>query len=265
MSTPMPATDPEPAAGAEQAAASDPAPTINGWHRLKVVLVSRPGRGQLVIALLCALLGFGIVLQVQAVRTDEVLASARPEDLVQLLDSLDQRNTRLDAELTELRGVRDRLVSGQDSDRAAAQERAARQTELGILAGTLPAVGPGVVVTMTGPVSATLLLDTVQELRDAGAEAIQIDDVRVVAQTAFVARTDGGADVDGTVVGASGKQVVVLAIGEPSTLSSALAIPGGVVDSAASDRVTVVIDERDRVVVDALRPLKAPDYARSGS
>jgi len=245
--------------------ASDPARTTSGWHRLRVVLVARPGRGQLVIALLCALLGFGIVLQVQAVRTDEVLATARPEDLVQLLDSLDQRNTRLNAELTDLRGLRDSLVSGQDSERAAAAELAARQTELGILAGTLRADGPGVVITMTGPVTASLLLDTVQELRDAGAEAIQIDKVRVVAQTAFVARSGGGATVDGKEVGGAAKQVVVQAIGEASTLASSLRIPGGVVDSARTDRVSVSIDEREQVAVEALRPLRAPDYARSGS
>ena len=56
---------------------------------------------------------------------------------------------------------------------------------LGILAGTVAAEGPGIVVTIDGVDDAALLLDTVQELRDAGAEAIQLGDVRVVASTYF--------------------------------------------------------------------------------
>jgi len=242
-----------------------PSSSTSGWHRLRVVLLARPGRGQLVIAVLCALLGFGIVLQVRAVRTEEVLASARPQDLVQLLDSLDQRNERLDSELSDLRTLRDKLVSGQDSERAAAAERAARQTELGILAGTLPAVGPGVVVRMTGPVSADLLLGTVQELRDAGAEAIQINSVRVVASTAFVPKAGGGALVDGTSVSGPTGTVTISAIGQSTTLASSLQIPGGVVDTAAADQVKVSVRQQDTVKVNALRPLKAPDYARNGS
>jgi uncharacterized protein YlxW (UPF0749 family) len=255
------------AAGDEQAVATptDPTPDDSAWRRLRAGLIARPGRDQLVIAVLCALLGFGIFAQVRSVRTDEVLATARPEDLVQLLDSLDQRNQRLDDELTTLTALRERLVTGQDSQRAAAAARRARDNELGILAGTVPAVGPGVVIRMSGPVSASLLLDTVQELRDAGAEAIQIDGVRVVAQTAFVPGARGGVDVDSTTVGAGGGDVVVKAIGDPTTLSSSLRIPGGVVDTAGSDGVKVTIAPSNRVLVDALRPLKAPGYARNGS
>ena len=63
---------------------------------------------------------------------------------------------------------------------------------LGILAGTVPATGPGVTITIDDPdgaVTRPTLLDGVEELRDAGAEAIEINDsVRVVASTSF---TDG--------------------------------------------------------------------------
>ena len=62
--------------------------------------------------------------------------------------------------------------------RAALAETQRRAKVLGILAGTLPATGPGVVVAITDPqgkVRANVVLTVVQELRDAGAEALQIE------------------------------------------------------------------------------------------
>ena len=67
---------------------------------------------------------------------------------------------------------------------AAAQERA---DTLGILAGTERATGPGIRLHIEdgdGQVDAAVLLDTIQELRDAGAEAMQIMDQRVISTSA---------------------------------------------------------------------------------
>ena len=54
---------------------------------------------------------------------------------------------------------------------------------LGILAGTKPAEGPGISLRIDDPrsqVDAAQVLDTIEELRDAGAEAIQLGNVRVM-------------------------------------------------------------------------------------
>ena len=72
---------------------------------------------------------------------------------------------------------RDRLLSGVGSSSEALKSAQDRLDTLGILTGTVPATGPGVVITITDPdhkVTAALLLDALQELRDAGAEAVQI-------------------------------------------------------------------------------------------
>ena len=79
------------------------------WGRLRHAALSRPTRGQAIIGVLCALLGFGIVQQVSSVRTQSPFASARTEDLVQILDSLDQRSQRLDAQITTLRSEERRV------------------------------------------------------------------------------------------------------------------------------------------------------------
>ena len=243
----------------ESPAAQQSSDTNVGWRRLRNVFFAKPSRDQLLIAVLCAVLGFVVVQQVSIVNSDEVLATARSEDLVQILDSLDQRNQRLDSELTTLKDTKARLESGQDAATTAAKERQVRDAELGILAGTLAAQGPGVVVTMTGPVTSSLLLDTVQELRDAGAEAIQINQVRVVAQTAFEAGANDAVVVGGVTIGKGTGTYRITAIGDSATLASSLRIPGGVVESAKTDGVKVLIVEKSEVKVSAVVAAKKAD------
>ena len=243
----------------ESPAAQQSSDTNVGWRRLRNVLFAKPSRDQLVIAVLCAVLGFAVVQQVSIVNSDEVLATARSEDLVQILDSLDQRNQRLDSELATLKDTKTRLESGQDAAATAAKERQVRDAELGILAGTLAAQGPGVVVTMTGPVTSSLLLDAVQELRDAGAEAIQINQVRVVAQTAFETGANDEVVVGGVTIGKGTGTYRITAIGDSATMASSLRIPGGVVESAKTDGVKVAIVEKSEVTVSAVLPAKKAD------
>ncbi|HCK78534.1 MAG TPA: hypothetical protein DHW34_00790 [Actinobacteria bacterium] len=223
------------------------------WGRLRHAALSRPTRGQAIIGVLCALLGFGIVQQVSSVRTQSPFASARTEDLVQILDSLDQRSQRLDAQITTLTAARDRLRSSRDAEAAAAKERQRRADEVGILAGTVAAEGPGVVVTLSGEVSAGLVLDTVQELRDAGAEAMEINGQRVVVSTAFT-DSDTAVLVNGKPVGGPKRPIVIRAIGNSATLATSLTIPGGVVETAAADGVRVTIVRAQTVTVRAVVP-----------
>ncbi len=209
-------------------------------------------------------LGFGLAVQVGSTRSEVDLGQTNETDLVRILDDVNQREARLQTELRELESLRDRLATGTDADQVALAEIRARVSALKVLAGTVPAVGPGVVVRLIDPedaVDATLLLDAVQELRDAGAEAQQIGDQRVVASTWFAdpPPDQPGVIVDGTVVEAPFQ---ILAIGDPRTLSAALRIPGGVVDSVRTLGGEVLIDERDELQISALHSAEPPQYAR---
>lgn len=235
-------------------------PADRGWQRLRTTVTMRPGRDQWVIAVLCALLGFGIVLQVRSINSEQTLVSARPEDLVRLLDSLDQRSQRLNVEIAELEETKDRLAGARDKDAAAQAEREERDLVLGVLAGVVPARGPGIEARFAGPVDSVLLLDAVQELRDAGAEAMQVGNVRIVASTSFVdGPVDGTIEVDGQPVTAP---FVLKAIGAPVTMTSALRIPGGIADSAAATDVDLSITAETQVEVTAVRTLPTPQSAR---
>jgi uncharacterized protein YlxW (UPF0749 family) len=211
-----------------------------------------------VVALLLGLLGFTLVVQVRNVATDPTLAAARQDDLVRILADLDTHEERLREDLAGLEETRRRLTTAGQSQQEALAEAARRADELGILAGTLPAVGPGLVVDIregAEPVSAATLLDAVQELRGAGAEAMQLAGrdgprVRVVASTYFV-DAEGGIRVDGQVLRSPYRVTV---IGDPDTLRPALHIPRGVVDSVHRLGGTVTVqDVPDGVEISVVR------------
>lgn len=231
----------------------------SGWARLRRMGAPRATRANLIAALLAILLGFAMVTQMRATRSSG-LESLRQSDLVALLGSVNSQSGRLAKEARDLTDTRDRLRRGGSG--AAEQEARDRAATLGILAGTEKATGPGIRITISDPkgeVGAPELLDAVQELRDAGAEAIQIGTVRVVASTWLGTDSKDRLVVDGTVVE---PPYTILAIGDPHTMATAMAIPGGVTESLEQAGATVKIDQKKRVDVTALRPSKAPGYAR---
>ena len=240
-----------------------------GLRRLGRALRPRATKGQIGAGILLAALGFAAVVQVHANQQDS-LSSLRQSDLVGILDDVSQRASRLQERARELQDTKDRLTSGSDTARAALDEALAREQTLGILAGTLPATGPGIEFTVDDPdgqVGGAQLLDAIEELRDAGAEAEEISSVggaspvRIVASTAFVDPLDGraGVLVDGTLLAPPYKLVV---IGDPRTLAAALDIPGGVLDTLARKGATGSVSQRQSVTVDTVRPLPQVQYAQ---
>ncbi|HET9518836.1 MAG TPA: hypothetical protein VFO77_14040, partial [Actinoplanes sp.] len=95
------------------------------------------------IWVLIALLGFTLVVQLRSNDTDEGLAGYRQEDLVQFLADLESREQRLADEISTLEESERQLTSGVQGRQVALAEAEKRADELGLLAGTLPARGPG--------------------------------------------------------------------------------------------------------------------------
>ena len=235
-------------------------PPVTGLARVRSALVPRANRRQLLAGVLCALLGFAAVTQVQSQRGGSVLETARQSDLVQILDSQTQLAQQLEDELADLRNTMEDFQTNGDTAQTALQQAQERSAVLGVLAGTLPATGPGIAVFApdTGTaVEASVLLGAVQEMRNAGAEAIQINDVRIVASSYFVDGS-GVVEIDGEEVPAP---YLILAIGDPDKLETAMGIPGGVIDSFARSGFDASVTTRSTVSIDALRPLEAPRYA----
>ncbi|MYR98674.1 MULTISPECIES: DUF881 domain-containing protein [unclassified Streptomyces] len=242
-----------------------PAEEPSGRQRLLAGLwPPRVSRAQLIVAVLLFGLGLGLAIQVRSTSDDSTLRGARQEDLVRILDEVDDRTQRLEDEKQRLDAQRTELENSSDQAEEARKQTLEKERQLGILAGTVAAHGPGITLTISDPsgaVAADKLLDTIQELRAAGAEAIEVNGVRVVANTYFAG---GGGDiqVDGKKIEAPYEFKV---IGKPQDLEPALNIPGGVVQTLEKEQATAVVERSDDIVVDALRAAKRPDYARSSS
>jgi uncharacterized protein YlxW (UPF0749 family) len=237
--------------------------TDGPWRRIVRALRARPGRGQVVAAVLCGVLAFAVVAQAHANGRSSGVTAARTQDLLTILADLQGRADRLRGQVADLQLSQARLAGGSAGTQAALQEARSRVQTLGILTGTVPARGPGAVLTVTDPrgsVHADVLLDAIEELRDAGAEALQLGGVRVIASTSVVDGSNGGVLVDGTAIRAPYRLV---AIGDPRTLASALGIPGGVQDTvAAQSGAHATVTTAPAVSVTALRTLTTPRYAR---
>ncbi|WP_329141736.1 DUF881 domain-containing protein [Streptomyces sp. NBC_00670] len=261
----QPAQQPsEPARGDGGGKGGDP--SLTGRQRLlKGLWPPRLTRAQLIVALLLFGLGFGLAVQVASNSdSDSALRGARQEDLVRILDELDDRTQRLEDEKQGLEDQRTELENSSDQAEEARKQTAEKEKQLGILAGTVAAQGPGITMTIEdtkGTVEADMLLDAIQELRAAGAEAIQVDDVRVVADT-YLSDSGKGIAVDGNKINGPYRFKV---IGKPQDLEPALNIPGGVVQTLEKEQATVTVERSTKIVVDALRAAERPDYARSTS
>ncbi len=213
---------------------------------------------RLLTAVACAALGFLLIAQLEATEdVGERLDIEREEDLAQILSDLTTQSDRLQEEITELRLTLLGFSNSVQSDELAVQSLQRRLDELRVLAGTVEVEGEGVRLTIEDPdgqVVQELLVDTVQELRDAGAEAIAVNDVRLVASSSFTTRNNRLV-VDGQPLRAPYR---IAAIGSADTIAEALAIPGGAVDALqARPGVTARVSPLEQLTLPA-RPEPAP-------
>lgn len=261
-----------PDAAAPDAAASEPAgqlpqPLPDHPRGRLWTTFWRPGRGQLIAAVILFVVGMGAVLQVRINTADDTYTTARREDLVQLLDGLGTESRRLEGEIAQLERTHTSLQSGADTQRVARAEAEKRVQVLSILAGTAPAEGPGIrmrIADPAGKVDADVLLNAVEEMRDAGAEVIEINNsVRVVASTWF-GTTAKGLVVDGLPVTSP---ITIEVIGDPHSLAEAANFRGGIVSEITGPPINgqVQIEQLDRVVVESLHALRQTQYAQPAS
>ena len=162
-----------------------------GSAPLRTLPVRQLGASALV-ALSVGLVGFLLTAQFRATHGVTAQLEAESEqDLTRIFASLNEESAALRDEISELRLELAALESSAARDEVAREAAARQLEELEILAGLVPARGPGVGVRIADPDGSfeyELLLDLVQELRDAGAEAIAVNGRRVGANTAFSVR-----------------------------------------------------------------------------
>jgi uncharacterized protein YlxW (UPF0749 family) len=239
----------------------DPAARPSGRQRL-LDAFHTPTRRQGVVGLLLAVFGFAFVTQVTSFGVDETYAGYRQQALIDVLDGLSGTTQRAEAEIARLEETREDLRDESSGEQAALEEARRETRTLEILAGVVPVTGPGIRVTITedtGQVDIDSMLDTVQEMRTAFAEAMQFNgQVRVVAQTSFE-DGPGGMYVDGTLLE---PPYVLDVIGDPHTLHGGLTFPEGPIDQLELDGAQVEVEELDSLDIESTVEPERLDFAQ---
>jgi uncharacterized protein YlxW (UPF0749 family) len=237
-----------------------PEHTESGRGRLKLALL-HPGRRQVVVALLLAIVGYAAVVQVRTNDVDDSYSTLREQDLIDVLSALAGASQRARNEVDRLERVKRGLQT--DSERQAeALAQAQQQADtLSILAGLVPVTGPGIRITVTeetGPVDIDSVLDAIEELRTAGAEAIQINGkVRVVAQS-YLSDAVGGFSVDGTLLSSP---YVIDVIGDPHALHGGMEFKDGPSSQLRDDGAEVDITELETIDIESVVEQDRAEFA----
>ena len=201
-------------------------------------------------------------MQVRDTAANDTYAGLRESDLIQVLNGLTGTAERARREVDRLETRRDDLQDENSARAAALDEAEQRVRTLNIIAGLVPVTGPGLRVTITettGRVSVGSLLDTVQELRTAGAEAMEFnDEIRLGADSSFEDAV-GGIELDDQLLE---PPYVLDVIGDPHILRTALTFSSGPLETLEDDGATVEVEEletrRDRR---ACASPRRPEYA----
>lgn len=182
----------------------------------------RSGMAQVSLFIVLGLVGVLLVGQLRSQARPTELRTLSTQELSEVIDRLSSRNADLRTQVADLdEQLRDyHAAAGEGQSVDLTREQLA---SLRAFAGLLPVAGEGVVVTLTGALDAKAVNDIINELRNAGAGAIAIDDVRVTARTVAVMGTRA-IEVDGVELGVS---VTVRAIGNPDDLYVAMTRSGG--------------------------------------
>jgi uncharacterized protein YlxW (UPF0749 family) len=213
----------------------------------------RQPRALLAVTFVAFIIGILLVMQLRAQNSAGGLEQLSAADLTVLIANLHDRNALLRAEVAELeadlRGLEVTGASGEGNlDRLRSD-----LSRLRLWAGLEAIQGRGIVVDVSGPITADAVNDLLDELRLAGAEAIAIEDVRVVAGT-VVSGPTSDLVVEGRRLGAG---FGISAIGSPPALQAILDRPGGIVSRIAVGQPDVLVQ-----VTPSETPLQLPATRR---
>jgi uncharacterized protein YlxW (UPF0749 family) len=195
-------------------------------------------RSQVTVALVAAILGLLIVVQLHGQAGGSELQSKTTQELTSIVANQNAENDNLRAEVSTLQTQLGEL----QADRANGATSVGQiESELGRIrawTGLDPIAGHGITITVDGEIDAAGLDDLLNELHNAGAEAIAIEDIRVIAATS-VSGVPDTLDVDGLRLD---DPFTVRAIGRPEALVGSLTRVGGIIAQLAATNPDATLD-----------------------
>ena len=228
----------------------------------------------IVLGFMCLALTFGIFLQIKTVQNSNVKVSQNYEENNLRAEVLKFKE-KYDNKVKDLDNVQKQLEQERESATKNNAELENAETQIkkaNKILGLSEVKGPGVIVTLQdSKMSATDVLDisslvvhdqdvlsVVNELKNAGAEAISINEQRVTSTTAI--------SCEGNVININGEKIgspfVIKAIGLPESLS-ALSRPGGYLEYLKSFSIGVDLQKSNEITIPKYSGKLAFNYAQN--
>lgn len=204
---------------------------------------------QLTIAAVALILGLLVVVQLRSQSGTAGLAQLSSQDLTVLVANLNARNDQLRGEVSSLERELGTLNQNAARGEVSVDELRAELSRIQAYAGLDAVGGSGVTISINGPIDGSGVEELINELRNAGAEAIGVGGIRVVTGVVITGSV-GETAIDGTLLGDAFE---LAAIGAPDKLTGSLARSGGVIAQLAATEpdVTVTVTPVDRLELPA--------------
>ncbi len=220
----------------------------------------RRARSQLSIAAVALILGLLVVVQLRAQAGSSGLAALSSQELTVLVANLNARNDQLRREASSLEVELSNLTANQSRGDDSLLEIAADLKRVRAYAGLDAVGGPGVSISIRGPIDGPGVEELINELRNAGAEAIVVQGVRIVSGV-VVTGAAGEAHVENVGLGDGFE---LSAIGAPDKLTGSLTRSGGVIAQLAATQpdVVVTVTPVERLEMPATTRDLVPEHGR---
>ncbi len=172
-------------------------------------------------------LGFLVSKQIDAnIRVDKINSPQNINDVATQVVQVINGNSKLRQDLNQLDQQKAVLLNSSTSKSASDEAVSNEINQLKIITGQTDVSGPGVEIKFTSDLQLTDIVDLINSLRNVGAEAIMINDTRVIASTPFY-ESMGQAPV------------TIKAIGDKKVLTNSLERSGGIIEQInAGGKVT---------------------------
>lgn len=198
--------------------------TPDGAHARRIRGFDAPA-SRITILVVAVLLGILAVGQLNAQAGAPALEGRSATELTQLIANLTTGNDQLRAEVTDLTAQQAHLEDAHSRGETTVDQLTGDLDRIRAWAGLTAVSGQGISIIIRGPIGGDGVQDLVNELRNAGAEAISVDGVRIVTGV-VVAGEPGALSVENDAIGDSFE---IRAIGSPQILTGTLTRTGGVI------------------------------------
>jgi uncharacterized protein YlxW (UPF0749 family) len=210
------------------------------------------------LAFIAFVIGLALVAQFRSQAGPTELTSLPVAELSTRIETLSEANAQLRTALAEQRALlADYRAAGAQGSSALDVSREELR-RIRAYSGLAPVEGQGIVLRVNGSLDAIAVNDLVNELRNAGAEALAIDDTRLTARS-VVSQGVSALEVDGAPID---RTFTLAAIGHPDGLVAALQRPGGIVAQLEQFvSATITITQTDTLRLPATEVDLTPEAA----